>query len=480
MENIVKDIVNKNKDIFGDNPSINKIDVGFTNTIYSIDDKYIIKICSDTSNEEKFKKEISFYENNKDNELIPKLYYSSIDKTDIPYMYEIIEKVKGVTLYNVWHKLDESEREEIIKQLCDAMKKFHSNKSEEYDWNKKTKELFIELFDKAKEQDLFNEKEKKLLEYSYSKFDKYLDSDEFVLVHNDLHFDNVFYNDGKIKLIDFERSLYAPKDFELDILYRMIRKPWKFASEENEQYTNSSDYSSIMLYIEKYYPELVSNPYLYQRLAIYDMVYYLKQYINAPSILELKMDVINAAKIVALKDELKFEDIKTPRGLMDYMNINIKYGWIDKQGGKHLNNLKGFRENYRISSLEEVINTGLGTCIEQAKMMKEFFDRNGYENKLFCHRSYETEENFDKEVKMHCIMLFKDNDTWYHFEHSNASKRGIHRYNSVEEALENITRWHKEHGDIRKLTEIDSIPDGLSFKEFNQFVNKYDENKKIL
>ena len=480
MENIVKDIVNKNKDIFGDNPSINKIDVGFTNTIYSIDDKYIIKICSDTSNEEKFKKEISFYENNKDNELIPKLYYSSIDKTDIPYMYEIIEKVKGVTLYNVWHKLDESEREEIIKQLCDAMKKFHSNKSEEYDWNKKTKELFIELFDKAKEQDLFNEKEKKLLEYSYSKFDKYLDSDEFVLVHNDLHFDNIFYNDGKIKLIDFERSLYAPKDFELDILYRMIRKPWKFASEENEQYTNSSDYSSIMLYIEKYYPELVSNPYLYQRLAIYDMVYYLKQYINAPSILELKMDVINAAKKVALKDELKFEDIKTPRGLMDYMNINIKYGWIDKQGGKHLNNLKGFRENYRISSLEEVINTGLGTCIEQAKMMKEFFDRNGYENKLFCHRSYETEENFDKEVKMHCIMLFKDNDTWYHFEHSNASKRGIHRYNSVEEALENITRWHKEHGDIRKLTEIDSIPDGLSFKEFNQFVNKYDENKKVL
>ena len=205
MENIVRDIVNKNKEIIGDNPSINKINIGFTNTIYNVDDKYIIKICSDTNNEEKFKKEISFYENNKDNELIPKLYYSSVDKTDIPYMYEIIEKVKGVTLYNVWHKLDESEREEIIKQLCDAMKKFHSNKSEGYDWNKKTKKLFIELFDKANKQDLFNEKEKKLLEYSYSKFDKYLDSDEFVLLHNDLHFDNIFYDDGNIKLIDFER-----------------------------------------------------------------------------------------------------------------------------------------------------------------------------------------------------------------------------------------------------------------------------------
>ena len=57
------------------------------------------------------------------------------------------------------------------------------------------------------------------------------------IIHNDLHFDNIFYKDGKIKIIDFERSMYAPKDFELDILYRMIRKPWKFASEETEQYT---------------------------------------------------------------------------------------------------------------------------------------------------------------------------------------------------------------------------------------------------
>ena len=46
-------------------------------------------------------------------------------------------------------------------------------------------------------------------------------------------------NDGIIKIIDFERLMYALRDFELDILYRMIRKPWKFASEETEQFTDS-------------------------------------------------------------------------------------------------------------------------------------------------------------------------------------------------------------------------------------------------
>ena len=162
---------------------------------------------------------------------------------------------------------------------------------------------------------------------------------------------------------------------------------------------------------------------------------------------------------------------------MDFMNINIEYGWVDNRGNKHINNLKGFRENYRISTIDEILKTGLGTCIEQAKMIKFFFDKMGFENKLFCHRSYETEENFDKEVRMHCFVLFKYNDSWYHFEHSNRPKRGIHKYESVEKAIEEITSGFEEHGDIRKLTEIDSIPDNLTFNEFNNFVNEFDNSK---
>ena len=53
-----------------------------------------------------------------------------------------------------------------------------------------------------------------------------------------------------------------------------------------------------MSYIEKYYPELIHIDYLYKRLAIYDMVYFLKQYINSPHIDELKQDILKAANIV--------------------------------------------------------------------------------------------------------------------------------------------------------------------------------------
>ena len=298
IEKVIENIIEHNKELFGENAKYEKINVGFTNTIYIVNNMFIVKICTNTDNEKNFEKEIKFYKANISNDLIPKLYYSNVEKDIVPYYYEIIEKVEGVSLYNVWHTFDENQREDVIRQLCDAMKQFHSNIGESYDWTKKTSELFINLYKQAIELKLFDNEEQELIDKAYSKFGIYLESKEFVLIHNDLHFDNIFYNDGKIKLIDFERSMYAPRDFELDILYRMIRKPWKFASEETEEYIKLEDYENIMMYIEKYYPELIHIDNLYKRLAIYDMAYYLKHYINNPHILELKEDILNAAKIV--------------------------------------------------------------------------------------------------------------------------------------------------------------------------------------
>ena len=47
-----------------------------------------------------------------------------------------------------------------------------------------------------------------------SGLDKYLDSNEFVLIHNDLHFDNIFINDGKIKIIAYDAIQKTEKTFK--------------------------------------------------------------------------------------------------------------------------------------------------------------------------------------------------------------------------------------------------------------------------
>lgn len=89
------------------------------------------------------------------------------------------------------------------------MKCIHSNIGESYDWTKRIKNQFLSLYEKAKQLNIFSAEEQTLLDYTYTKFGNYLNSNDFVLIHNDLHFDNIFFNDGKIKLIDFERSILA-------------------------------------------------------------------------------------------------------------------------------------------------------------------------------------------------------------------------------------------------------------------------------
>ncbi len=297
MNEIINKIMEKNKELFGINSSLEKINVGFTNTIYNVNDSFIVKICTDIDNESKFQSEMDFYKSNETNSLIPKMYYSYTKKLEVPYYYEILEKVEGVTLYNVWHTFTEEQREDIIRQLCDAMKKMHSNIGEKYDWVEYNKNKFNNSFNEAKNKNLLSKDEIEIINSAYSLFDKYLKSDEFVLIHNDLHFDNIFVNNGKIKVIDFERSMYAPKDFELHILYYMIRQPWKHANEACEKYTKVEDYKNIMTYIEKYYPEIINIPNLYKRLAIYDLIYEFSHFVKFLDYYdELKEAVMSAAK----------------------------------------------------------------------------------------------------------------------------------------------------------------------------------------
>lgn len=298
MDNIINCILARHSDLFGADAFAKRINIGFTNVIYSVDDKFIVKICTKESKEAGFLKETEFYCAHNDMDCIPHLYFCDTTKSAMPYCYEILEKLEGVPLYNVWHTFNDEQRRNIIRQLCEFLKKLHSFPAPAYDWTEYNKSIFTPLFEKAKADRLFTDEEISLLEKCCSLFDNYLPSDNFVMVHNDLHFDNIIYHNGKIKLIDFERSLPAPCDFELDILWRMVRKPWKFANGDIEQFTHPDQYKDIMGYIEEFYPQLVSHPYLHQRLGIYDMIYFLRQYVSAPQYEDLKEAVLQACLLV--------------------------------------------------------------------------------------------------------------------------------------------------------------------------------------
>ena len=71
---------------------------------------------------------------------------------------------------------------------------------------------------------------------------------------------------------------------------------------------------------------------------------------------------------------MKQDDIKTPEDILEYMDDNIEYGWLDINNEEHIGNMKNFRKLYRTSSLEETISHGLGTCIEQVFLMSHLLN----------------------------------------------------------------------------------------------------------
>lgn len=295
MNDYLKKIISDNNIL--KNEVITKINAGFTNLIYSADDKYIIKICKNKGNEERFNNEIEFYIKNKNNEYIPKLYAYYISKNKDDYSYEIIEKINGKTLYYVWGSFSETRRKDTIKEIVKMMKSLHKIKDNKYNFGLYIKEKLERNFNKCFELNLFNEEEKRIATKILNNTERYLKSDDLRLVHSDIHFDNIIYQDnGKIKIIDFETSLFAPIDYELDIFLRMCHNPLKYASEDEEKLINVEDYENIEKYFKKFYPEIYQFDNFDTRHELYDLEANLRLLPRFPANKDLKDNVISIMK----------------------------------------------------------------------------------------------------------------------------------------------------------------------------------------
>ena len=267
-DDIIEKIIEKNNFLSGKNNSF--ITAGFTNTIYGIDD-YIVRICTNLSNESNFKNEIEFYKKNKDNSYIPKMYFSDITKKVVPYYYEVLERIEGQTLYEVWYKLSQIERIKIVKSIVEIMKSLHNVKVDYFDFKKYIKDKISSIL---KESNLNEEIFRNLLD----KCNMYFEENKLGLVHRDLHFDNFIYNNGKLTLIDFERSMIGAIDYDFRILSRYKETPWLWANEKTDMLTIESDYQNLMDMFIDNYEELRNIPYLLERLKVYEIIDLLNEY----------------------------------------------------------------------------------------------------------------------------------------------------------------------------------------------------------
>ncbi len=255
--------------------SIRRASSGFTNDVFFIDKNYVIKLSSDKDKMWRLQKEIDLYDAFSFDFVPQKISSGKFED----YEYLILSQIKGKRLYSIWHKLDESTRKEIVGQIADILKQFHQIKAKLprvdviTNWKKYWKIQIKIILKKLKKLDLYNDTMAKKLKESV----KYLAGNDYCLIYNDAHFDNFIYDKGKLYLIDFDRVLHCPKDYELMIFKSMCDEPWKFANEDDEKNTKLGDYANLLAWLKEFCPEMFDNPFLKERLKLYQFHYYFEQ-----------------------------------------------------------------------------------------------------------------------------------------------------------------------------------------------------------
>ena len=286
-DNIIEKIIDNNEILKGN--QFKFINSGFTNTIYQVGN-YIVRICTNIGNEERFIKEINFYKENKCNG-IPIVFVSDITKNIVPYYYEIIEKVSGKTLYELWGSLSDIERRNVVIKIIDILKQFHLKEVSEYDFLSYLKNKITVLKDKCHlDNSLFND----LVDIC----NKYFKENKFGLIHGDLHFDNFIYDGTNLYLIDFERCMIAPIDYEFRIFNTCKLLPYLWASGKTDMITVEDDYKDLMDMVLNNYEELNKIPNITKRLEFYSIIELLENYKNTKNIdrLESVKEIVKRLK----------------------------------------------------------------------------------------------------------------------------------------------------------------------------------------
>ncbi|PID51885.1 MAG: hypothetical protein CR972_04800 [Candidatus Moraniibacteriota bacterium] len=286
----------------GEVKSVEKMTVGFTNTVYSINNTFILKVCENEANEKNFAKEAFFYNFFKNIIPVPQVITYDDTKTLYNKNFIIYYKIIGDNLYTKWHVMTNAERKNVINQLCNILQKINDADYREYaknfhvshtiNWKNvilsKIKKSLQELKTKnILTKDVIVEIQKFVQENAIS-----LDEQKIAFVYWDAHFDNILVkNNNIVGILDFERTELASIDFGLDIFKRMMEQPQKYMSEECEKFAKKEDYTHLLEWIEEFYPKMFAFKNLKQRLDLYSIEHDLHKLTQWPNAIELKQQL---------------------------------------------------------------------------------------------------------------------------------------------------------------------------------------------
>jgi hypothetical protein len=156
-----------------------------------------------------------------------------------------------------------------------------------------------------------------------------------------------------------------------------------------------------------------------------------------------------------------FEKLKTPEELLDYMNKNIKYGYIGKEsnhiyssGDVDFDN--NFDNEYFLQTPEQLISSKHGVCWDQTEFERSWFSKNQYESKVYFLMFVKEELN---NLPTHTFLVYKNDNKFYWFENSFGSQKGIHEYKDFNSLIEDVKKKQFEYAEKECSATADDFKD---------------------
>lgn len=196
--------------------------------------------------------------------------------------YIVMRKIPGQKLSEQWHTFSGKQKEQFIAQIAEQLKLIHSISFDQYSPQRPLefptwKGAMIHYTDFGILDGVeLNTETKEIVGMLKSHFDQHIEklneTHTSVLVHNDLHFENILFEGETITgVFDFDFARQAPKDYELWHLIDFFHTPVYFVEENLEEIWRKYEHTNELTLFKKYYPELFIGEYLLERLRIYFM-----------------------------------------------------------------------------------------------------------------------------------------------------------------------------------------------------------------
>jgi aminoglycoside phosphotransferase len=208
------------------------------------------------------------------------LDYGSVEGTE----YILMEKVRGRNLSYDWMSLSNSKKEKLIAQLAEQLQIFHSLRFDRYCIMLKSQKCFENLRPAIQRLDLKElnliQKEKlpkefvsnvEILEQFYYDHIEGIDETETaVLCHNDIHLENIFYEDDLLTgIIDLDWISQAPRDYELWKILDTFHEPKYTVEEPLRPLYEGYQMTKELGWLKKNYPELFAASGLADRIRLF-------------------------------------------------------------------------------------------------------------------------------------------------------------------------------------------------------------------